>query len=347
MKRVATLVVAVTFATTPPAWAAQPVRRFVVVDAGAPASTELERWDLRLRRWLEDRRVATETRAFPISTEVGRPWRELALGSGRPWESVSTPTARGRALQAAWNAFRTGRLGETESILRDLRRLGPVRALVPPWDWSDAEAFSPAADAFVRRLDEPAGPQCSWPDAPKSDRWVDGASVEGDVSLAVGVHATAWVQDGAITFGRVRCQRDGTLARAAADAMPFVAASGEHPAVVSFWSRERVFLVAVTDEAVAMTDSLGLDRSVALDAGGGPLAGLTLPAALAASHRLPAHPEPPLPQRSETTADAATSGGSSRWLWAVLGVAALAGGALWIHQRENAGRSGGLSVKWE
>lgn len=324
-----------------------PARRAHFVEAGPPSDTELAHWDLRLRRWLEDRRVATEPERLAAVAETLRPYGELLFGSGRPWEALGTELARARAAKAAWAAFRGGRASHADAIVAAALSKGPATALSVPWDWSDGEAFLPQADAFAARLEKAVRPRCTFSDDGRGERWIDGTPLgpERNVTLGEGVHRFVRYAEGIWRTVPLRCAADGRVVSSEAVRETAVVASDAVPLVVSVWKDDRVHVGWFgTRVALRLTDDAGLDRSVALDRGGGPLVGLRLPPEATVSVGAAAPRRPAVALETQTAADGR---GFPSWLWWVLGAAAVGGGAWWLANGENAGRHGTMSVKWE
>lgn len=348
-QRWASAVLALTLAlsTVGPPTRADAVRRYVVAGSVAPDEHEIALWDARLRRWLEDRRVPAEARVESLGSDLARPWRELLEGTGRPWEVLGAPLARERAVAAAWASFRGGRRAEAGAILAAAARRGSAEPFPVPWDWADAEAFGPLADAFAKQLREASSARCHWSGDRSEERWLDGAVVEGAAPVGDGTHATARRVDDTWRFGLLRCDAAGKpVLVEATSTMAFLAVSDSSPAIVTFWEREGLRVAWLGQSVVQWMADGPIDRSVALDAGGGPLTGLRLPSVaeclrapvsgLGAASRVPQAPE----------AGEARSGTSS-WLWFALGAAVVAGGGVWLSQRENARHTVTVPVQWD
>lgn len=346
MKAKITFLMVGTLVLVPPHGLAAPgvVRRFVVAGPGAPDDREQRRWDLRLRRWLEDRHVATEAEPRAVDLAVAAPWRELATASGEPWEKLGTATAKTRAVQRAWDRFRAGRRSEARAILDAARARGPMEPLPSPWDWSDEAAFSPAGDAFAALLGTEGLARCT---ASSEAQWIDGAPVTAARGLAPGLHGTASVRDGQWRFAAVRCLRDGRVVAVpvAPETVPFLPVSDAWPAVVSLWNAAGVEVLWLGDAPIALTGGT-LETAVALDPGGGPLTALAWPASLATLRQ-----KTPVSDRDAAPPDgsAPPSGGNGTtpWLWVALGALAVAAGAVALSVRENARQGAPVSVKWD
>jgi hypothetical protein len=346
-QRWASAVLALALSTVGPPTRADAVRRYVVTGSVAPGEHEVALWDARLRRWLEDRRVPAEARVESLGSDLARPWRELLEGTGRPWERLGGPLARERAVAAAWASFRGGRRDEAVAILAAAARRGSAATFAVPWDWADAEAFGPLADAFATQLREASPARCHWSGDASEERWLDGAVVEGAAAVGDGTHATARRVDGGWRFGALRCDAAGKpVVVEATSAMAFLAASDRSPAIVTFWEPEGLRVAWLGQSVVQWMADGPIDRSVALDAGGGPLTGLRLPS-VAESLRAPvAGQESALRVPRAPEAGEARSGTPS-WLWIALGAAVVAGGGVWLSQRENARHAVTVPVQWD
>jgi hypothetical protein len=356
MKRSLSLLLAGSLATAPVAAAESPgartvpsVRRFVTVDGAGPGDEALRRWDRRLRRWLEDRRLASDGEAVALAPALAEPWRAAAREEGRPWERLGHGDVRAQAVRAAWAAFRGGRPGQARAIVEAVGRRGPATPLAVPWEWSDPVAFRPEAETFAKLLAKAPRPRCQWNAPAGGDVWVVGAFLDGTMPLSEGAHATVQVADGEWSGGSLRCMPDGRVVAAPPTASPaFIAASDRWPAVVSAWTAAGVEVFWLGDRVLPLTEGT-LEAAVALDLGGGPLAALRFPGAarpMTAAVVLP--PGRDASRRESEPDPAEPSGrGTPSWLWIALGGLALAAGGVWVSVRENARQGDGVSVNWE